>query len=162
MSKDEEILNIISRDAKISTKELAKIVGIPEKDVKARIKKFEENGVIVKYKTVINWEKMDKEPVYAMVDLKVTPEREKGYDSIAERIMKFPEVKTLYLVSGLYDLSVMVEGSSMKEVASFVAEKVAPLDQIQSTTTHFILKRFKEDGDILQGEEKLKRLPITP
>lgn len=159
---EEELLKILERDARISESKIAEMLGVTEKEVKKKIKEFEEKGIIRKYKTVINWEKFGKEKVYALIDVKVTPQRDKGYDSVAERIMRFPEVKNLYLVSGLYDLSVLVQGDSMKEVASFVAEKLAPLEQVQSTTTHFLLKIYKEEGDILVEKEKNKRLAITP
>ncbi len=159
---EEELLKILERDARISKSKIAEILGVSEEEVKKKIKEFEEKGIIRKYKTVINWEKFGKEKVYALIDVKVTPQRDKGYDSVAERIMRFPEVKNLYLVSGLYDLSVLVQGDSMKEVASFVAEKLAPLEQVQSTTTHFLLKIYKEEGDILVEKEKNKRLAITP
>ncbi|RLG58734.1 MAG: Lrp/AsnC family transcriptional regulator [Candidatus Hydrothermarchaeota archaeon] len=159
---EEELLKILERDARISKSKIAEMLGVTEEEVKKKIKEFEEKGIIRKYKTVINWEKFGKEKVYALIDVKVTPQRDKGYDSVAERIMRFPEVKNLYLVSGLYDLSVLVQGDSMKEVASFVAEKLAPLEQVQSTTTHFLLKIYKEEGDILVEKEKNKRLAITP
>jgi DNA-binding Lrp family transcriptional regulator len=158
----EELLKILERDARATAKQLATMINMPEEEVKERIKKYEKEGIIRKYKTVINWEKVGVESVFALIDVKVTPAREKGYDAVAERIMRFPEVKALYLVSGAYDLSVLVEGKTMKEVASFVAEKLAPLDQVQGTNTHFILKRYKEDGDILFGEEEKKRLAVSP
>ncbi|MFQ5815207.1 MAG: Lrp/AsnC family transcriptional regulator [Candidatus Hydrothermarchaeaceae archaeon] len=157
-----EILKILEGDPRISPEQIATMVGAKEKDVKRKIREYEKKGVIRKYKTVINWEKVGKELVHAMIDVKVTPARGRGYDAIAERILRFPEVKTLYLMSGTYDLSVLVEGSNMREVASFVAEKLAPLDQVQSTVTHFVLKKYKEDGDILVDKEELKRLAVSP
>lgn len=158
----DEILRILEEDARTAPKEISAIVGIPEAEVKKKIKEMEKKGIIRKYKTVINWEKTGKEPVYAMIDVKVVPEREKGYDAVAERIMRFPEVRALYLISGTYDLSVLVKGKDMKEVAYFVSEKLAPLEQVQGTVTHFILKRYKEDGDVLFGEEENKRLAVSP
>ncbi len=158
----EEILRILEKDARTTAKQISTIVGIPEAEVKKKIKEMEKRGIIRKYKTVINWEKAGKEPVYAMIDVKVFPERERGYDAVAERIMRFPEVRALYLISGTYDLSVLVTGKDMKEVAYFVAEKLAPLEQVQGTVTHFILKRYKEDGDVLFGEEENKRLAVSP
>ncbi len=159
---EEELLRVLEKDARISESKIAEMLGVTEKEVKKKIAEFEKKGIIRKYKTVINWEKFGKEKVYALIDVKVIPQRDKGYDSVAERIMRFPEVKNLYLVSGLYDLSVLVQGDTMKEVASFVAEKLAPLEQVQSTATHFLLKIYKEDGDILVEREKNKRLAITP
>jgi len=157
----EELLKILEKNARIGTDKIADMTGISESEVKKRIKKLEKKGVIRKYKTVIDWEKTGIEHVYALIDVKVIPVREKGYDSVAERIMRFPEVVSLYLISGVYDLSVLVKGQSMKEVAAFVSEKLAPLDRVQGTTTHFILKRYKEDGDILFEREKNKRQAVS-
>lgn len=157
----EELLKILEKNARIGTDKIADMTGISESEVKKRIKKLEKKGVIRKYKTVIDWEKTGIENVYALIDVKVIPVREKGYDSVAERIMRFPEVVSLYLISGVYDLSVLVKGQSMKEVAAFVSEKLAPLDRVQGTTTHFILKRYKEDGDILFEREKNKRQAVS-
>ena len=162
MDRREEILRLLEGDARLSAGEIARAVGLSEAEVEETIAELERSGVIRKYKTVINWEKLGKEKVAALIDVKITPEREHGYDAIAERIMRFTEVKTLYLVSGMYDLSVLVEGSSMKEVAAFVAEKLAPLPQVTSTTTHFILKKYKEDGDMLYDGEELRRLAVSP
>jgi DNA-binding Lrp family transcriptional regulator len=158
----EELLKILEKNARISLKELSTMVGASEEEVEKKIKKYEKERIIRKYKTVINWEKAGVESVFALIDVKVTPVRDKGYDAVAERIMRFPEVRALYLVSGAYDLSVLVEGRTMKEVASFVAEKLAPLEQVQGTVTHFILKRYKEDGEILFGKEEKKRLAVSP
>lgn len=158
----DEILKTLERDARITHEQIATMLGIPEKDIRKKIKEYEKKGIIRKYKTVINWEKAGKEPVYAMVDVKVTPQRGRGYDGVAERILRFPEVINLYLISGTYDLSVLVKGSDMKEIASFVSEKLATLDQVQGTVTHFVLKRYKEDGDILFDKEEKKRLAISP
>ena len=162
MDKKEEILKLLEGDARLSAEEIAKAVGLSEDEVVKLVKELEESGIIRKYKTVINWEKLGREKVAALIDVKITPEREHGYDAIAARIMRFPEVKNLYLVSGMYDLSVLVEGNSMKEVAAFVAEKLAPLPQVTSTTTHFILKKYKEDGDMLYDGEELRRLAVSP
>lgn len=120
----EELLKILEKNARIGTDKIADMTGISESEVKKRIKKLEKKGVIRKYKTVIDWEKTGIENVYALIDVKVIPVREKGYDSVAERIMRFPEVVSLYLISGVYDLSVLVKGQSMKEVATFVSEKL--------------------------------------
>jgi len=160
---EEEILRILERNGRASHEEIAEIIGVEVEKVASAVKKLEESRVIRKYKAVVDWEKFGKERVYALIDVKIQPERERGYDSIAKRIMRFPEVKNLYLVSGMYDLSVLVEGASMKEIASFVAEKLAPLPQVTSTTTHFLLKKYKEDGDILEDfEEEAERQPISP
>ena len=157
-----QILEILQNNAKATEKEIANMTGKTEKEVKKEIKNLEEKGIVVGYNTIINWEKAGVESVHALVDVKVTPERGRGYDSIAERIYRFPEVKTLYLVSGMYDLSVLVEGKTMKEVANFVSEKLAPLEQVQGTVTHFMLKKYKENGIIFEEKEENKRLAISP
>ncbi len=157
-----EILEILENDARISTSEIATLTKIPEHKVRETIAEAEKKGIIRKYKTVIDWDKVEEEQVYAMIEVKVTSEREVGYDSIAERIARFPEVVSVRLVSGDHDLSLLVRGKTMKEVAFFIAEKIAPLDQVQSTVTHFILKTYKQDGDILLEKEGSKRLAITP
>jgi DNA-binding Lrp family transcriptional regulator len=158
----EELLRILEKDARADAKKIADMTGESESEVKKKIKQLEKKGIIKKYKTVIDWEKAEGEQVYALIAVTVTPVREKGYNSVAERIMRFPEVKSLYLVSGQFDLSVLVQGKGMKEVAAFVSEKLAPLDRVQGTTTHFILKRYKEDGDILfEKKGKNKRQAVS-
>lgn len=157
-----EILKILEKDARVSTEEIATMTGMKKAEVEKEIKKMEKEGIILRYKTVVNWEKAGEEMVYALIDVNVTPKRGRGYDAFAERIYRFPEVKTLYLVSGAYDLAVLVGGRTMKEVASFVAEKLAPLDQVRGTTTHFLLKKYKEDGEIFHDKEESKRLAISP
>jgi DNA-binding Lrp family transcriptional regulator len=130
--------------------------------VKRAIKQAEKERAIVKYKTIINWEKLGEEQVQALIEIKIAPQRDVGFDSIAERIYRFPEARSVYLVSGTYDLAVLVVGSSMHEVAGFVAQKLAPLESVQGTVTHFLLKRYKEDGEILEGEAaEVRRLPLT-
>lgn len=157
-----EILEILGRDGRTTAKQIATMLGKKEEGVKKKIKEMEEKGIILKYKAVVNWDKAGEDLVYALIDVKVTPERDIGYDAIAERIIRFPEVKTVYLISGMYDLSVLVEGKTMKEVAYFVSEKLAPLKQVQGTVTHFLLKKYKEDGEILYDREESKRLAVTP
>ena len=157
-----ELLEILEKDARTDAKKIADMTGVSESEVKKKIKQLEKKGIIRKYKTVIDWEKAGEEQVYALIDVKVTPVREKGYDSISDRLMRFPEVKNLYLVSGQFDLSVLVQGENMKEVAAFVSEKLAPLDRVQATTTHFVLKRYKEDGDVLfEKKGKNKRQSVS-
>jgi DNA-binding Lrp family transcriptional regulator len=161
-TKEKEILKILERDAKATPQKIATMIGISEKEVADKIKKFEEEGIIVQYKTLIDWEKTGEEVVYAFIDVKVTPERDVGFDAVAKRIYKFPEVHSLYLLSGTYDLSVVVEGKNMKEIAYFVAEKLATLDHVQGTVSHFVLKKYKVDGKVLEPEEEDKRLAVTP
>jgi DNA-binding Lrp family transcriptional regulator len=158
----EELLKILEKDARTDAKKIADLTGKSEAEIKKTIKSIEKKGIIKKYKTVVDWEKAGRESVYALIDVNVTPVREKGYTSVAERIMRFPEVKSLYLVSGQYDLSVLVQGENMKEVATFVSEKLAPLDRVKGTTTHFVLKRYKEDGDVLfEKKGKGKRQSVS-
>nr|NIM07352.1 Lrp/AsnC family transcriptional regulator [Armatimonadota bacterium]NIO76137.1 Lrp/AsnC family transcriptional regulator [Armatimonadota bacterium]NIO98833.1 Lrp/AsnC family transcriptional regulator [Armatimonadota bacterium] len=125
------------------------------------IAEAEEKGLIVKYKGVINWDKVGLDEVFAFIEVRVTPQRGVGFDAVAERIQGFPEVHSLYLMSGAYDLHVVVKGKTMREVAYFVAEKLAPLEGVQSTATHFVLKRYKMDGDIMEPKPPPERLPIS-
>jgi DNA-binding Lrp family transcriptional regulator len=156
-----EILEILEKDARTTPQQIATMTGISVAEVKKAIKKAEEDGTIVKYRTMINWPKTGEEQVWAMIEVKIQPQREVGFDAVSERIYRFPEVHSAYLVSGTYDLALLVVGSNMHEVSDFVAQKVAPLEGVQSTVTHFMLKRFKEDGEILSARAKSKRLPIT-
>ncbi len=159
--KDKEILSILENDARIPTSDLATMVALPEAEVIRRMKELERKGVIKKYKAVVDWEKAGEEKVTAVIDVKVTPERGKGYDSVAERVANFPEVRTVYLVSGEYDLAVVVEAKTMKEVSLFVAEKLAPLERVHGTNTHFMLKKYKEEGIVVFEKEENKRLGIS-
>ncbi len=157
-----EILYILERDAKTSRKEIATMLNISEEKVEKTIYNLEKEGIIRRYKAVVDWERIGEEKVYALIDVKVTPARGTGYDHPAERIANFSEVRTIYLVSGEYDLTVLVEGKTMRDVAFFVAEKLAPLEQVGGTFTHFLLKKYKEDGDIIFEKEDNKRLVVTP
>ena len=158
----EKILEILKKNAHLKPKEIARMLGRTELSVKKKIKKLEEDDIILKYKAVINWDKVKGSIVSALIEIRVTPERGKGFDAIARRIYNFPEVKSLYLMSGTYDFLAVVEGNEMKKVALFVAEKLATISGVQGTVTHFLLKRYKEDGDVLEKEEKPKRLAVTP
>ncbi len=157
-----EILEIIESNPRIAYKEIATMTGITEAQVASKIKEMEKKGIIRKYKTVIDWEKAGEEFVYAIIEIKVTLRDRKGYDAIAERIAKFPEVRSVRLISGDHDLSLTVRGKSMKEVAFFVAEKIAPLEQVQGTVTHFVLRTYKEDGEMLFEKERSERLVVSP
>ena len=137
------------------------MLGMEEKEVADKIEKMEKETVIVGYKTIVNWDKTDKDVVVALIELRITPQRGEGFDKVAERIYKYPQVKSLYLMSGAYDLSVTIEGKSMKEVALFVAQKLAPMDSIISTATHFVLKKYKEEGIVFEDDEKDTRQVIT-
>ena len=158
----EEILNILDKEkGNVSRAKIAQMLGIEEKEVADKIEKMEKENVIVGYKTIVNWDKTDKDVVVALIDLRITPQRGEGFDKVAERIYKYPQVKSLYLMSGAYDLAVTIEGKSMKEVALFVAQKLAPMDSIISTATHFVLKKYKEEGIVFEDDEKDTRQVIT-
>jgi DNA-binding Lrp family transcriptional regulator len=157
-----EILGILSENARATPAQIATLLGRSEDDVVREIKDLEDSGVIKKYITLINWEKLEGSYVFAVIELKVALQRKTGYDSVAERIARFSEVESLRLISGDYDLQVTVKGKSMRDVAFFVAEKIATLDGVQSTCTHFILKSYKEHGVILTDKPKPKRLVVTP
>ena len=156
-----EILKILENDAKTTTKQISTMTGTPTAEVARLIKKAEQDRTILKYKTMINWEKLGEELVWALIEVKVTPQRDVGFDVIAERIYRFPQARTVYLVSGTYDLLVIVVGKTMHEVADFVSQKLAPIEGVQGTVTHFMLKRYKEDGEILEGKEGVRRQPVT-
>ncbi len=157
-----EILEILSENAKATSSEIAALLGRPEADVAREIRELEESGVIRKYITLINWEKLDQSFVFAVLELKVALQRKTGYDAVAERIANFSDVESVRLISGDHDLSVTVRGKTMKDIAYFVAEKIAPLEGVQSSCTHFILKSYKEHGVILTEKPKPQRLVITP
>lgn len=155
-----EILKILEDDARITSEKIATMTGTQVAEVKKLIKKAEGDRTILKYKTMINWDKVADEQVWALIEVKITPQREVGFDAIAERIYRFAEARTVYLVSGTYDLAVLVRGKTMHEIADFVAQKLAPIEGVQGTVTHFLLKRFKENGEILEGKEETKRQPV--
>jgi len=158
-----EILEILEKNGpKITNEQIAQMVGLTEEEVAAEIIRMEREGIIFGYSTKINWDKAEKELVSALIELRVTPQRGEGFDKIAERIYKYPQVKSVYLMSsGAYDLAVMIEGTNMKEVAMFVAEKLAPMDNVISTSTHFVLKKYKDDGYFCEQNEKDTRQVIT-
>jgi len=158
----EQIFEILQDNARATPEQISTMLGIPVSEVEKAIKKAEENKTILKYKTIINWPKLEKEEVWALIEVRVTPQRDVGFDAIAEHIYRFPQVQYAYLVSGTYDLAILVKGKNMQEISSFVTEKLAPLEKVQSTVTHFLLKRYKVEGEIIEPAKELKRLPITP
>jgi DNA-binding Lrp family transcriptional regulator len=158
----EAILEILHQDAKLTTQEIAQQLNISEEDVEKHIRKFEKDKIILGYKTCINWQRVRQNTVHALIEVKVSPERKVGFDAVAETIYKFPEVSSLSLLSGGYDLLVQVEGESLREVAQFVSEKLSTIKGVQSTVSHFLLKTYKEDGVILVDQSGSKRLLITP
>ncbi|HWJ02415.1 MAG TPA: Lrp/AsnC family transcriptional regulator [Verrucomicrobiae bacterium] len=156
------ILAILSENSRLTPDDIANMLGLPMDKVAAFVREMEDSKVILKYNTLINWEKAGEEMVSALIDVKVVPQRGVGFDTVAERIFRFPEVRNVYLMSGGYDLSVLVEGKTMKDVALFVAEKLAVLEHVQSTATHFVLKKYKEDGVIFEDKEEDHRLMVSP
>ena len=158
---EQKILRILEKDGKATAKEIAEQLSVNEKEVEKTIADLEERGIIGGYKAMINWEKYDQNLVSALIELKVTPQLDQGFDRVAEKIYQYEHVKNVYLMSsGIYDLSVMIEGKNLKEVAGFVAEKLAPMECITSTSTHFILKRYKEGGIIYETDIKDNRQVI--
>ncbi len=159
----DEILEILAGDARISASEIAKMTGKSLDSVKRAIQKYEKNGTILKYKTVINHDMIpgNGSLVRALIEVSVAPQKDVGFDYVAERVYSFPEVKSCYLVSGTYDLLLVVEGDNIHTVANFVASKLSPMENVRGTTTHFLLKKYKEDGQILKKQPSLKRLNIS-
>jgi DNA-binding Lrp family transcriptional regulator len=158
-----EILEILTQSARISPEEIAKLTGKSVQDVKSAIKKYERDGVIVQYKTVINKELLDDAHpmVRALIEVSITPQKDVGFENVAERIYSFPEVKSCYLVSGTYDLLVEVEGENIQTVSNFIASKLSPMPHVRGTATHFLLKKYKEDGHILKKGKQKQRLNIS-
>ena len=155
-----KILKILEGDARVTPKQISTMTGAPQSEVDKLIKQAEKERTILKYKTIINWEKVGEEQVSALIEVKIAPQRDVGFDAVAERIYRFPQTRSVYLLSGTYDLLVLVTGKTMHEVADFVSQKLAPIEEVQGTVTHFLLKRYKEDGEILAGKEETKRQPL--
>lgn len=148
------LLKLLEKDCRISTAQLAVMLGEEETAIKEKIKELEENHTILGYKAMIDWERTDEDIVTALIEVKVTPQRGLGFERVAERIYQYDEVESLYLMSGGYDLSVTISGKSMKDVALFVATKLAPIEGVSGTATHFILKRYKDHGVMFKIEEE--------
>ena len=156
------ILELLLEDARRDAATISTMLDMPVEDVKAAIRDLEERHVIVKYATVVNWSKVDNDKVTALIEVQITPERGRGFDAIAEKIYLHPEVKSVYLMSGAYDLLVEIEGSTLKEVASFVSNKLSPIESVLSTKTFFILKKYKQDGIIFEEHEGDQRMSVSP
>ena len=152
-----EFLQLLENDARLTADQLAVMLGKEVGDIKRQMKLYEQNGVILGYKTLIDWDKTDREYVTALIELKVAPQRDRGFDKVAEKIFNYPEVKSLYLMSGSFDLAVFIEGRTMKEVAYFVAQKLATIDSIVSTATHFVLRKYKDKGVVYGPAETDER-----
>ncbi len=156
-----EILRILETDAKTTIKQIAAMTGVSTAEVTKLVKQAQKDRVILKYKAVVNWDKVEDERVWALIDVKVTPQKDVGFDAIAERVYRFPQARSVYLASGEYDLAVLVVGKTEHEVADFVSQKLATIEGVQGTATHFILKRYKEDGEILEEVEEIKRQQVV-
>jgi Transcriptional regulators len=147
---EEKVLGIIEKNSRVSTREVAVVLGTDEIDIINALQTMEEKGIICGYHTMIDWDKTDREYVTAMIEIKITPQRDRGYDYIAQKIYNYPEVETLYLMSGGFDLAVFIKGRTMREVAFFVAQKLATLEDVVSTATHFVLRKYK-DNNVVYG-----------
>lgn len=158
----EELLSLIEKNSRIDIKELAILLGSTETEILNELEKLENEGIICGYHTLIDWEKTSIEKVNALIEVRVTLQRGQGFDKIAERIYNYPEVKSVYLISGGYDLLVTLEEKSLKEISGFVSDKLSTLDSVLSTATHFILKRYKDHGTILGKKHEDEREIITP
>lgn len=158
----EKILKYIEKNARIDLKDLAVMLGIGEAELANEIAQMEKEKIICGYHTLINWDGTSEEKVTALIEITVTPQRGLGFDKVAERIYKFSEVRAVYLMSGGFDFTVIIEGRTMKDVAKFVTEKLAPLEPVRDTSTHFILKKYKDHGTILVENNKDERMLVTP
>ncbi len=158
----DKILAIIEKNARLSVKDIAALLGEDEAKVSAEIEAMENEGIICGYHTLINWDKTSDERVDALVEVKVAPQRGMGFDSIAERIYQYDEVDAVYLMSGAFDFMVLINGRTMKEVATFVASKLSPMDSILSTATHFVLKKYKDHGTVIEQVKVDERMKVSP
>ena len=158
----EKILDMLEKNSRIDLKDMAVMLGMSEAEVANEIADMEKENIICGYNTIINWDKTSEEKVTALIEVKVTPQRGLGFDSIAERIYKYDEITSVYLMSGGFDFTVIIEGKTMKSVALFVANKLSPLDSVLSTSTHFVLKKYKDYGTVINSEAKDERMLVTP
>lgn len=158
----DDILRILEQDARTPPERIAEMTGRSVDDVREAIAKAERDGIILSYRSQVNWDALGRGDVHAIIEVRVAPQREVGFDSVAARIARFPEVRSMHLVSGDYDLAVQVTGESIYAISNFVASKLAVLDAVQGTVTHFILKRYKEDGSLFDTEDDSpRRLPVS-
>lgn len=163
MEKTErDIVTILTADSRASAAKIAAMLGISEKEAASKVRKLEDEGVIVKYTAIVNEDAFDEDIVEALIEVKVTPQRGSGFDAIAQEIAAHNEVKNLYLMSGAYDLAVIVEGRSLKSISRFVSERISTYDNVLSTATHFILKKYKVEGALMKGDEGTERLSVQP
>ncbi|HEY40599.1 MAG TPA: Lrp/AsnC family transcriptional regulator [Dehalococcoidia bacterium] len=155
-----DILKILENDAQTTPKQLAEMTGMSQSEVTKLIRQALKDRTILKYKAIINWDQVEDEQVWALIEVKLTPQKDVGFDSVAERIYRFAQTRTVYLVSGTYDLFVLVVGKSNHEIADFVSQKLSHIEGVKETVTQFVLKRYKEDGEIIEGKEEVKRQPV--
>ena len=155
-----EILKVLEEDARTSAERISAMTGTPSKDVVKEIEQAEKDRIILKYKAIINWDKVENEHVLALIEVKLTPEKDVGFDSIAEQIYRYPQTRTVYLISGSYDLFVLVTGKSNHEIADYVSQKLSHIEGVQGTVTQFVLKRYKEDNVIIEEKEEVTRQPV--
>ncbi len=158
----DKILEILINEGREPAASIAKRIGITKEKVVEKIKQFQKDDIILGYKAVVNVDKIEKERISCIIEVKVSPEREQGFDSVAKRIYNFPEVKSLYLMSGAYDFLVVIEGKSMKDIAKFISTKLANQKNVVGTSTHFMLKQYKHDGFVMEEEKGTQRMPIAP
>ncbi len=156
-----DILKILENDARTTPKQIADMTGLTQSEVTRLIKKAWQDRIILKFKAIVNWDKAENEHVFALIEVKLEPQKDVGFDSIAERIYRFPQARSVYLVSGTYDLLVLVVGKNNHEIANFVSQKLSHIDGVKATNTQFILKRYKEDGEIIEGKEEVRRQPVV-
>ncbi len=156
-----DILKILENDARATPKQIADMTGTPVAEVTKLIKQAQADRTILKYKTLVNWDKAENEHVFALIEVKLEPEKDLGFDSIAERIYRFPQAHSVYLVSGTYDLMVMVVGKNSHEIANFVSQKLSHVKGVKGTSTQFVLKRYKEDGEIMGDIEEVERQQVV-
>ena len=154
---EKNLLKLLEDDARLSAEQLSVMLDTPKNEIEKKLEELEENGTILGYKAMIDWEKTDREYVTAMIDVKLSPQRDRGFDKIAEKIFNYPEVQAVYLMSGSYDLSVVIEGKTMKEVAFFVSQKLSTIDAVTSTATHFVLHKYKDKGILYDPQETDER-----
>jgi DNA-binding Lrp family transcriptional regulator len=155
-----DILEILQNDAHVTHKQIATMTGLSSAEVSKQVKQAEKDRIILKYKTVINWDRVTDEQVWALIEVKLTPQKDVGFDAVAEDIYRFPQTHSVYLISGTYDLFVLVIAKSNHEVADFVSQKLAHIGGVQGTVTQFVLRKYKEDGEIIEGREDIRRQQV--
>lgn len=162
MKQREQILKLLETDSRLTSKEIATLLGLEESSVTKEIEDMEEENIICGYHTLVNWDKTDDQNVSAIIELRVNPQRGKGFDRIAEKIYQFPQVQAIYLMSGGFDFSVQLKKAPMKEIAAFVSERLSVIEEVQATSTHIILKKYKDHGTLFVKDDSDKRMVITP